>query len=468
MRIPQFLRKSVIRTNLYLSIGFGILIGVIFPFYAALFVHFKNEQLKWIFSLSCIGAGIIVGLTAFSITRGTIIKVVNSLSGDLQKIAKGEGDLTRKINLKSDDKLGELIMWFNLFVEKLRIMIHATKQNILFSQNQCRTLINQMNIISSIFEEIIQGNTRIREIQLRQETKVDNVKNSLQVLDDSIVIVISNVMEFFNQLDMLTNIVIKQSSVVDSVIKNISQVSKKIGTEEDNQKIQLNPDPSLYTTGFNLIHSTYSLIEKSRSNTDRIEEHLKNIDNIAVNINLIAINASIEATHAGEAGKGFQVVAGEIRKLADQANKLTTSIQKVLSEINTDTEYTIGEIKKNQDQYNGILKEVATTTLNLHTAAGNIRSVTQEVKENYKIIGNLLINLKEKIENLKQNSTYSHNSIMELQEITEQIWEQMNAMDIESLSLQHSNLDIINGSIDFEKGLKTLEEQISHYKTQDE
>lgn len=465
MRIPRLLRKSVIRTNLYLSIGFGILIGIIFPFYAALFVSFKTEQLKWIFSLSCIGAGIIVGLVAFFITRGTIIKVVNSLSGDLQKIAKGEGDLTRKINFQSDDKLGELIMWFNLFVEKLREMIHATKQNIHFSQNQCRTLINQMDIISNIFEEIIRNNTQVRKIQLRQETKVENVKNSLEILDDSIVIVISNVMEFFDQLDTLTNIVIKQSSVVDSVIENISQVSEKIGTEEENPKRQLDQNPSLYTTGFNLIHSTYSLIEKSRSNTARIEEHLKNIDNIALNVNLIAINASIEATHAGEAGKGFWVVAREIRKLADQVNKLTTSIQKVLSEINADTEYTIGEIKKNQDQYNGILKEVTATTLNLHTAAGKIRSVTQEVKENYKIIGNLLINLKEKIENLKENSTYSHTSITELQEITEQIREQMNEMDLESLSMQHSNLDIINGSTDFKKGLKALEEQISRYRT---
>jgi methyl-accepting chemotaxis protein len=78
-----------VRLNLILSVGFGILMGIVFPLYANLFVTFKNTLLLIIFAVGCIIAGIIVGFGAFLITRLTILKVVKSVSSELREIANG-------------------------------------------------------------------------------------------------------------------------------------------------------------------------------------------------------------------------------------------------------------------------------------------------------------------------------------------------------------------------------------------
>ena len=81
----SFFKKSVIRLNFILSVGFGVLMGVVFPYYAMLFVSFKSDLLKLIFYIGCIVAGILVGLMAFMITRFTIIRVIKAVSKEVQE-----------------------------------------------------------------------------------------------------------------------------------------------------------------------------------------------------------------------------------------------------------------------------------------------------------------------------------------------------------------------------------------------
>ena len=54
---------------------------------------------------------------------------------------------------------------------------------------------------------------------------------------------------------------------------------------------------------------------------------LKQIRNISKKTNIIAVNAHIESARAGEYGKGFMVVAGEVRKLAEQSSSVVDKIQ---------------------------------------------------------------------------------------------------------------------------------------------
>jgi methyl-accepting chemotaxis protein len=348
-------------------------------------------------------------------------------------------------------------------------MVGTTKRNLLQSKGKYADLTAEMGKISLSMQNVTDCIHAIKETQLNHIGMVDKMETSLQILDDSIVIVITNVMEFFNQLDTLTNIVINQSGAVDNVIQNIAHVSREIGNAENTNTGKRGQDRvSLYATGSELIESSYKLIEKSRQNAVKIGERLKEIDDIAAHINIIAINASIEAAQAGVVGKGFHIISGEIRKFADFTNRFTKDIQNVVNEIKNDTEIAIGTIRTNQTDYNSILNGVAHTTDSLYGAAGNIKTVTEEVKFNYRIIGELLVNLKEKIESLKKNSEYCHVACNDLKEISEDVQEQINSIDLETVEINNNNLNVLRDSNDFEKGLVNVERQISQYNISEE
>ncbi len=461
--LKNIFKKSIVKLNLILSIGFGIIMGICFPLYSLIFVHFKSSLMEFIFCISCILAGIVVGLTAFLITQFTILRVVKSISLDLKNIAKGEGDLTKLINLESNDNLGELIYWFNMFVMKLCKMVDSSKKSILLSKNELDTLKKQMTDNSVSIKSIVESIQMIKDTQFKQNIKIENIENSLHILDDSIVIVIANVMEFFNQLDLLTNIVINQSNVIDEVIENISRISKVIG-DDSISKNEIEGS-TLYSTGYMLINSIFDLVGNSKQNTLKIEEHLKNIESISAKINLISINASIEATRSGTSGKGFRVIADEIRKFADLTKKFTNDIQALLINISNDMETGISGLDNNQNKYNTILNEVIKMTDIIHGSASEIKTVTEEIKSNYKTIGSLLLNLKNKIETLKESSSDSHLSLSELKDITEDIREQMELIDNEANEINNNNLHILSDFNTFVEGHYIVEEQISKYKT---
>jgi methyl-accepting chemotaxis protein len=465
--VRLIIKKSIVRTNFMLSIGFGILMGICFPLYSVLFVNFKSDMLKTIFCISCIFAGIIVGLTAFLINFFTILRVMKSLSNDLKEIANGEGDLTKSIKFQSDDDVGGLVHWFNMFVNKLGVMINASKHSVMLSRKEFENLTTQMTGISGTLQNIVDISIKVREIQDEQNSKMENMENSLKVLDDSIIIVITNVMEFFNHLDMLSNIVMNQSRSIDEVILNIEGISKTIGERNRDEVLESgNSLSTLYATGYEMISRTSDLAGKSMKNSSTIGDYLGKIEDLSVSINLISINASIEAARSGEAGRGFHVVSGEIRKFANLTKQYANEIQNVLKKMTSDIESGSAAIRDKREGYEGILNDVTATTEGLKKSAGDIKSVTEDIKANYMTIGDLLVNLKNKIECLKTNSGVSHTTLDELKDITGMMRSRIEVIVGKSKETSINNVTVLGDFYDFMEGFKSIETEINRYKTQ--
>ncbi len=460
-------KKNIVRLDLLLSIGFGVCMGLVFPFFASIFVTVKSPVHAFIFSAGCIVAGILVGLFAFLITKHTVLKAVSSVTNELRRFASGNGGPSDSVGDEPKDEIVRLVRWFNLLVDKLAGMIGNTKDGISYSREKSTGMAAAMNTISESMRVINDCVIALKDTYGNQEFKINAMENSLRVLDDSIVIVVSNVMEFFDQLDTLTSIVIVQSGAVDQVIANISRVLAEIGSADTRANSGESKKDSLFVTGSNLMESTINLTEKSRQNTARIRSHLDKIGDIAANINLIAINASIEAVHAGAAGKGFQVVASEIRRLSELTNRLTNDIQGVVNEIGKDTDTAVKEIGAARSAYHGILTNVTGMTTGLYKAAGNIKTVTDDVKTNYGTIGELLIGLKEKIENLKANSDFCHQALEDLKKIGEKAGESIESIDVEATDASQKNTTVLSESVDFGDRLSEMERQIAEYKMRD-
>ncbi len=146
------LTKKVFNDLAIWMIGFGILIGVAFPFLALLFGIDKSIALSWYFILSCVLTGALAGAVNISISRAVVAKrlkiltiKMTTIESNLVKVAQGlDQDASDfdgcRIDVDSEDEIGENIKAFNHLVETLSLTM---KSELLTSQLNIEDLVDK-------------------------------------------------------------------------------------------------------------------------------------------------------------------------------------------------------------------------------------------------------------------------------------------------------------------------------------
>lgn len=248
-----------------------------------------------------IGAAIIVMIMF-------IIKPLKSANRQLNDIIKNieesNGDLTARIEVKSEDEIGELVDGINSFIEKLQLVMKDIKsksdalQEASANMNCQITAVNDnAGSVSAVMEEMAAS---MQEISATAE--------QLSAGSDNIFHAIVNVTDQITEGNEITARIQKKS------------VRYREDTEQGRQST--NDMVAQIKDGLN------QSIENSKQ-VARIQELTEDILSISSQTNMLALNASIEAARAGDAGKGFAVVAEEIRELAEDSRKIANSIQEI-------------------------------------------------------------------------------------------------------------------------------------------
>ncbi|THB79227.1 MAG: methyl-accepting chemotaxis protein [Desulfobulbaceae bacterium] len=322
---------------------------------------------------------VLISLLSLYIIFG-IVKALKSMIHSFQDVAEGEGDLTKRIELDSQDELAELSSWFNLFLEKLQSIIKQLSQSASSVDESSSELLV---IAHSMSERSSFTSTQADKVSASTVEMSSNLTTAANVMEEST-----------NSSNMVATASEQMSATINEIAEN-SERARAISGDAVQQASQ----------------ATGQMSELGEA-AEKIGMITETITEISEQTNLLALNATIEAARAGDAGKGFAVVANEIKELAKQTAEATQNIKHSIGGVQDTSEKTISAI----DQISTVIEQVNDIVAGIATAVEEQSAATAEIASN---IAKTTGNINKVNENVNQCSTVATEITAEIEEVNE-------------------------------------------------
>jgi methyl-accepting chemotaxis protein len=317
--------------------------------------------------MAAAGVSLLLLFVIYFFTRRFVTQPLEELKDGLKDIARGEGDLTRRLSVRSNDEIGQTALIFNEMMENFCGLVRQVGTSAAEVSAKSREL-------SAAAMRVTAGSLLQNEKSRSATAAVENMVGSIESISQS------------------TEHVHQQSQ--DSLRR----------AEEGNRSLgQFQSEMQNVEQAVNLMSNSVNDFVR---NTEAINKMTQEVKGIAEQTNLLALNAAIEAARAGEAGRGFAVVADEVRKLAEKSARSASEIDaitdtlsaqsvKVKKAINEGLGYiassqkTVNSVASILEATNGSVSEVGHGLDAIAGATDEQRRVSREVADNIEAIANM-------------------------------------------------------------------------------
>ena len=333
-----------------------------------------GNKMRTIILIISVLVGIIVSV-ACSLMMIAAVKPLKIVQESIHDIASGEADLTRQIEVKSNNEIGALGDGFNAFMEKLRTIIGGVKDSKEILGDVNVGLQNRIEENGHSIEAIIGD---LNNIGSQVQNQADSVSQTVSAVEE----IAQNIQSLENMIETQSSGVVEASAAVEEMIGNISSVNNSVGYMAQSF------DSLIQNTeaGIQRQNDVNQRIRNIEEQSKALQTANKTISDIAGQTNLLAMNAAIEAAHAGEAGKGFSVVADEIRKLSETSSAQSKTIREELKKIEGSINDVVAASQASTDMFN----EVSNSITQTQQLVLQIKGAMEEQQEGSKQIGDAL------------------------------------------------------------------------------
>lgn len=328
-------------------------------------------------ALVLLGAIVLVRSVLHSISKLQVISL---------DLAKGNGDLTKRIGIQEADEIGEVSRNFDMFLDNLQQLIAmgktASSENVAVSGELSTTAL---------------------EIGKRVEDEVATVQKAVAT-----------------------------TNKINGIVRENYDATKKVGQEIEiaNQKLAEAKKIVLDLSDTIMHNSAKELDLADKLNhlskdTEQVKSVLSMISDIADQTNLLALNAAIEAARAGENGRGFAVVADEVRTLAERTQKSLVEINATINVVVQSIIQSSEEMNKNAASFKEMThhaEAVSASIIEVSHVMANVVHATEHSMQSSQSINDSIIGVIREMRTIDETSTKNARSVEEIAGAAEHVY----------------------------------------------
>ncbi|MBI5694175.1 MAG: phosphate/phosphite/phosphonate ABC transporter substrate-binding protein [Nitrospirae bacterium] len=468
----------------------------------------KDQLVKRSVLIGVVSLVIAIFAFTFFITR-FITDPISYLVVTATQIAKG--DLTKTIDVKTEDELGALAGAINTMVANLKNMLgkvkdasisvtNATERIAINSKKISEGALVQQELTESTSSSMEEMNASIREVAesveslsssaesssssiMEMAASIDEVASitndlsaSTESTSSSIMEMAATVRQVSENVDVLSSAAEETTASatemgasikeVESVAKESTGLSEKVTAEASELGMRA---VEKTIKGMEEIKDTVvkaaHVIEQLGGRSEEIGEILNVIDEVTDQTSLLALNAAILAAQAGEHGKGFAVVASEIKDLAERTSSSTSEIAKLIGAVQTEARDAVVSIKSGRDSVeqgvkiayeakDALVKIVESSSKSASMSKG-IEKATVEQAEGIRQVSDAMLSISDMVQHILK-------ATQEQAKGTEQIMMASEKMSEIAKQVRNAMAEQAKGSKQITMAVENVSEKVQH------